>query len=309
MGEPLNILYWNTNYKEGSAGKNLYKYNIASQICIDLLKNNIKANAISAIVLTECYPQVNAKMKEFIYNYYCNNKSWKQNCTFEDYKGENDLILNKFIKEFDVFPYEGINVGKDEIPYMKYKELKIKRHIENWSYNPIVIMAQKGKYELINVNNTPGLLIIKEKKRDLFLIGFRVNNDNNLEKYKDLLEIIKKNIKECEKCKIIAIGDCNSNMVETHEIEQTMKRVIKNCKVIDCLDNTTHISKPDKLVIVNCKCNYGDFKVKEKMKEYYEKVKSNIKIIKDNLYKQTFRGTFISAPFPDHNLLFASIEI
>ena len=79
MGKEFKILYWNINYKEGTAGKNRDNYKLASKICVDILKKYIDKENISAIVLTECYPQVNPDMKSYIYDYYRKNGSWKPN--------------------------------------------------------------------------------------------------------------------------------------------------------------------------------------------------------------------------------------
>lgn len=308
MGKEFKILYWNINYKEGTAGKNRDNYKLASKICVDILKKYIDKENISAIVLTECYPQVNPDMKSYIYDYYRKNGSWKPNYAFEDYKGESDDILKEFEDRYDVFPYGSIDIGdikKKGLPFMKMKYLKEggRKRPRNWSYNPVVIICKKNRYELVGIKDCPNLLIIKDKAKDFYIAGFRVDNSSGTQKYIELAKEISKNIKYLSKSKVVVIGDFNPGNLESFKIEKGINSVIENGLVKDCRDNTTHISKPDKMLLINCNCEKDDFKVMENVKEYYKKE------YPDLLYKGKNNCTIVRAPFPDHNLLFASIDL
>lgn len=306
MGKEFKMLYWNINYKEGKAGKRCDKYKRASKICIDILNKYIDKENISAVVLTECYPQVNSDMKSYIYDYFKKNGSWKPNYIFEDYKGESDDILKEFEDRYDVFPYGSIDIGdikKKGLPFMRMKYLKEGKRLDNWSYNPVVIICKKDIYELVGIKDCPNLLIIKDKAKDFYIAGFRVDNSSGTQKYIELANEISKFIKDYSKSKVVVIGDFNPINLKKEIIENEIKSVIKNGFVKDCRDYTTHVSRPDKMLLINCNCENDDFRVMENVEEYYKKECPEL------LYERKINCTMVQAPFPDHNLLFASIDL
>ena len=330
----LNILYWNINHREGNFTNkylNLHPDETTKKLEVqsasNIVNNEInRYDNIDVIVLTEAYPQIT----EYIYN---------------------DSILNNLKNDYNVYPYcdswkdyvssKSIDNGarNENGLYEPFKRLKCGRGHSNYANCVLIAIRKSCKYsfEIIDYKiDSPNLLVLKDEKNKVFIIGFRISVNLSTDKYtKELTRVLKEYKNYKDEYKLICMGDFNPSKKTNNEIKEILKSDWIN--LINCeggsssaiVDNRIVFSNPDKLLLNKCgkECFRSLITPEEiytkgcqldgwghiNKKEYFDDVlyvkREYIKDIYKDVRIRLCHGDFINPPFPDHNLLFASILI
>lgn len=198
-----------------------------------------------------------------------------------------DILSNYFEnKGFVLHPYSNNDKQVINKPFYNGKQY----------VNAILIATLDKSFEIVKDVTSiaePELLMLKNNK-NIYLTGIRLSNSNQLKYVKDITNNIQN--------KIIVIGDYNMQPDKIDEISITddwkFCEGMYKCEAGTNLDN----SYIDHIYTKNCKV--VQFKRIEKMDEFYKLINRS-----DVLKKQVDRWGAVISPYPDHNLLFASIDL
>lgn len=198
-----------------------------------------------------------------------------------------NIIKNYFDnKGYHIHPYTAKDKRKYKNPFWNGKKY----------VNGILIATKDNSFELIDKNiEEPNYLLLKNDK-DLYLAGLRLTPNNG--------SIELPEIKRKTNCydKIIVMGDFNMqpNKIDgvSNNDDWKFGKGLHKCNEATNFD-TSFI---DHIFIRNCKKK--EFKRLEYMKNFYQSI-GRLELIK----KKKSKFGDINSPYPDHNLLFASIEL
>lgn len=267
----FNILYWNIHYKYGTSAKT-DTLNDSSKIIVTEINRLIeKKKDIGAIIFTEGYPQINIQSKE---------------C---------DIIKKYFEnKGYYLHPYTKEDLKVNDKPFYNDRDGKY--------VNGILIATKDDSFSIDKAHISEPEFLLLKKKNDLYLGGLRISSNKTLEEKRKELNWVKENV--CGKnSKVIIIGDFN---MQPNEIDSISKDDDWNFKqgMIKC-DKGTNLdnSYVDHIYIKSCN-GENVFTREREMEEFYTSIgrKDIINIKPSNWGK-------VKAPYPDHNLLFASIDL
>ena len=328
------ILYWNIHYEDG---RTVNKINIdnATKTVIDNLDEYIEDKEINVIVLTEAYPQVNAnnlgaKANDEILTHY--------NDKFDvfPYEPSKDYVTRKFECNY---PFAKLSFHNSVI-IMTRKDLKFKvETINNISVFPNLLSVENDSIQIIGLRFCQdGDDIIKQIEKIKGIIKCNkpilILGDYN----PSLVTKIPGGTKKLNSVGIFEI-DINSNDGISHIYDQLFEKCcgIKKCVTFDYNEGTNVNIKgedtfPDKLSICNVDCDFDEKNViRERLKTaeevYFDEkcidkntghVRGNIEdgSLKEKYIEWGFEklkygraGLNVKSPFPDHNLMYVSIEI
>ena len=270
----FNILYWNINYRthQANSGRQYKNENIrlSSEIIIEQIKQFIDSYHVNVVVLTEAWPF---------------NSVISSNRIYEFLRDEGFILPGYY------------DLKKENIEIFVNQEKKSLGDRKEKYYNSVILAAKysDGYFNdwIINQDSPSFLGIVSGKK--LLLGGVRIGTESKIDRISQLKKV--ENLaRDYEK--VIIVGDYN---IESEEEPIKNNLYINNINpgYVVCEKGYTMANKKiDHLYLKNVKPI--KFESILDMKDLYGN-----KITKDIFYEVVS----ILSPFPDHNLLFASIDI
>ena len=343
-----NILYWNIHYEDGNQyipkKKEEYKKHLdyASHIVINTLDEYIKKKKINVIVLTEAYPQVGGNDNEpTTNNKIMENYKEKFNVfPYEPYKSYAAIQFETIFPFVKPHFYNGVMVivKKDlnfDVSSLKY--ISLYPNLLSIENNDIQIIGlrfcqQNGKNiveqikkikEIVNTSNKP-IIMLGDYNPSLILREEYGGGENNLFSWginkKDAQSMKGNNKKQCEIYDLLLKNYCNKPFI-TFDYDKgtslvrggkdTFPDKFSICSEVEyIIYEQTRLQTAEEVYFDKDYIDIDNHVIGKdiknaKFKEEYEEYKNNgLKILGyDN------SGLKVKAPFPDHNLMYVSIEI
>lgn len=341
MGKKFNILYWNIHFADGAGATKTGLFN-SSEIIKEEINGIIKGKEIDAIIFTEAHPQFDSEnYNKELYNYfkkekyhvypYDDNKIKKYPFEKNGKKKNGILIATK--KEFSIYDS---SLDNPNFLLLRSKDGKIilgGLRICNYNAKSYEEQIERIKLKLKFDRKTSFILLGDYNPGSIPSEKYLIANNIVLKDRIDYLRKMYRNRKkgDLEEEKKIALYYVSSKI--SHMICKSNCDIsnVFDCEVGTNVNETGEYTNPDKIFLLNC--NIISFKCAKTAEQvYFDKDSLNekghvknggkgivlneiAKLRKKEIFNENISikykrfGLGVPAPYPDHNLLFASIDL